>query len=264
MPSPFPGMDPFLEVPALWPSFHRGLISLLWMELNRLLPSRYVAGMNERIYMTASPKAMYPDAIIVKPTAKGKRGATKGIAVLECDPPLDIAFPPEEARESFLEIHLAADPGILVAVIEILSPANKTKGQDSREKYQEKQTMLLASATHLVEIDLLRGGEHSVALPRERLPDGTWDYVVCLHRGGWGNRFHAWPVPLPDRLPRFAVPLLDGDADLVVDLQSLVDRCYEAGQFERRLDYRQKCPPPLTKKRAAWIDQVLREKKLRK
>ncbi len=267
MPSPFPGMDPYLEEPTLWPSFHQGLISLLWMELNRLLPTRYVAGMSERVYMMAPTKTMFPDVIVAKPRRKEKRGATHSAAtaLLECDPSVEIDDTLGEVREVFVEIQSAADPGKLVAVLEVLSPANKRAGQEGRTKYLEKQAALLASTTHLVEIDLLRAGDHTVAAPHDRLPEESWDYLVCLHRGGQSGKHRVWPTPLPGRLPRFAVPLLNGDADVVVDLQSLVNRCYEAGMFERRLDYRHKCPlPALTKANATWFGRLLRAKGLRK
>ncbi len=39
MPPPFPGMDPYLEHPDLWPDFHNNLASEIQFALNRLLPS---------------------------------------------------------------------------------------------------------------------------------------------------------------------------------------------------------------------------------
>ena len=39
MPSPFPGMDPYLEAPSIWPDFHDALAAEIRGELNRTLPS---------------------------------------------------------------------------------------------------------------------------------------------------------------------------------------------------------------------------------
>ncbi|MCS6863297.1 MAG: DUF4058 family protein [Abditibacteriales bacterium] len=115
----------------------------------------------------------------------------------------------------------------------------------------------------MIEIDLLRTGAHTVALPRERLlRHRTWDYLVSLHRGG-GNRFEVWAFTLRQRLPRFSVPLANGDPDVVLDLQAVFDRCYDAGGYARRVDYRREPPTPLQGDDAMWADALLREKGLR-
>jgi hypothetical protein len=146
---------------------------------------------------------------------------------------------------------------------ELLSPTNKNPG-NGRDLYLEKQEELLGSKTHFIEIDLLRAGQHTVAVPPDGVQETEWDYLVCLHKGGWRNKFHVWAGPLAKRLPRFAVPLAGDDADVVVDLQALLNQCYDAGRFADRLDYRAECPPPLSRKNAKWLDEWLRKKKPRK
>jgi hypothetical protein len=224
-----------MEESALWPTVHNGLITYIADLLNRLMPSGYFAAIGERRSVGRPPK----------------------------DPTLGIEFPPTEHRESFVEIHLARKPGALVAVLEVLSPANKNHG-NGRELYLEKQEELLGSKSHLIEIDLLRAGQYTVAVPPDGVDEAERDYLVCLHKGGWANKFRVWPVPLPKRLPRIAIPLAGGDADVVVDLQSLLNQCYDAGRFVDRLDYRAECPPPLSRKNAKWVEELLRKKKLRK
>ncbi len=266
MPGPFPGMDPFLEDPDLWPSVHNRLITYLADTLNGLLPRRYVASIEERVVLAEPPQNRYPDVHIVRqPRRKKQSPAPDATAVvLAADPPLEIEFTPEEIRETFVRIELAREPGTVVAIVEILSPTNKSAG-DGRRQYLEKQQELLNSTTHLVEIDLLRAGQHTVAVPRGRLAEERFEYLVCLHQGGWQNKFHVWPIPLPDRLPRISIPLAGKDPDVVVDLQPLLEQCYDLGRYEQRLDYRKNCPPPpLPKENAKWMRQLLREKKLRK
>ena len=264
MPNPFPGMDPFLEEPALWSSVHNRLITYTADLLNRRMPAGYIATIEERVFLLEPPTSRYPDVHVVKNPRKrtGIAAGTSAVALMNADPAVEIDFPPSEFREPFIEIHLGRKPGTLIAVLEVISPTNKNPG-DGRDLYLEMQEELLGSKTHLLEIDLLRAGRHTVAVARDRLDGNGWDYLVCLHKGGWRNKYHIWPVPLPKRLPRIAVPLAGNDPDVVVDLQSLLNQCYDAGRFEDRLDYRNGCPP-LSRKNAKWVEDLLREKKLRK
>ena len=261
MPNPFPGMNPFLEKPARWQSFHQRFITYLADTIDSLLPEDYSADIGERVYVATPPKGMYPDAFVVKHARKKKKhpGMT---AVLEADPPLEVEYWAEQRHEPFIEVHMGLEPGKLISVIELLSPANKIPGK-GRKLYLRKQARLLRSTTHLMEIDLLRAGEHSVAVQRDGLPENGWDYVVCLHRGRSQTKFDCWPMSLAERLPRVNVPLSGDDADVVVDLQAVVNQCCESATG-RRIDYSKACPPPLSKKNAKWIDDLLRKKKLRK
>lgn len=265
MANPFPGMNPFLESPARWPSFHQRFITYLADAIDPLLPANYSADFGERNYVTTPPKGMYPDIFVVRHTRKRKE-AGRATAILEADPAVEVELSAEEVREPFIEIRMGGEPGTLVTVIELLSPANKTPG-DGRSLYRGKQEQVLASRVHLMEIDLLRAGQHTAAIPREALPANGWDYLVCLHRGDWRararDRFHYWAIALGDRLPRVNVPLAGEDADVVVDMQAVVDRCL-ATATGRRIDYTRDCPPPLSKKQARWVDELLRKRKLRK
>ena len=118
----------------------------------------------------------------------------------------------------------------------------------------------MGSAAHLIEIDLLRGGEHTVAASRHQLARrGLYDSLVCLSRGGRRFRFEVWARTIRDRQPRFAVPLRGDDPDVVLDLQPLLDRCYDAGAHARRIDYATDPVPPLTRADAEWVDILLRE-----
>lgn len=261
MANPFPGMNPYLELPARWQSFHHRFITYLADALDLLLPDDYSADIGERVYVATPPKGMYPDVFVVKHGRKKKEG-NGATAVLEADPPLKVEYWAEQRREPFIEVRMGPEPGKLVAVIELLSPANKLPGK-GRKLYLMKQSRLLRSTTHLLEIDFLRAGEHTVAVQRDGLPENGWDYLVCLHRGGSKTKFDCWPISLHERLPRVHVPLAGDDPDVVVDLQTAVNRCC-ATATGRRIDYSKECPPPLSKKDAKWLDDLLRKKKLRK
>ena len=54
MPSPFPGMDPYLESPTHWSDFHHRFISALSEAINDRLPDSYVARIDEHV-MAVTP-----------------------------------------------------------------------------------------------------------------------------------------------------------------------------------------------------------------
>jgi len=248
MPSPFPGMDPYLEHPALWPGVHQRLITYIADTLNAVLPPRYMADIGERLYVVQAERDIYPDAVVLKQSPTQTPSALRE---------------PEEIREVYIEILSVADQSRVVTVIEVLSPSNKMTGSEGRQLYLTKQREILSSQTHLIEIDLLQQGEHTVAPPREMLlRKGKWDYLVCLHRGGQRGRYEVWAITLRQRLPRIRVPLQDVDPDAVLDLQAVFNRCYDEGAYARRLNYRSEPPTPFVDKDAQWANALLRERGL--
>ena len=265
MPSPFPGMDPYMEHPALWPGVHQGLITFMWSALNSLLPSRYVASIGERLYVVQSERDIYPDVMVLEHPAapQSTQQHTVGASVT-MDPPWVVTLEAVEMREVFIEILAVGEESQVVTVIEVLSPANKTAGSEGHHLYLTKQHEILASQTHLLEIDLLRRGEPTIAAPRDSVRRrGQWDYLTCLHRGGQGQRYEIWAITVRQRLPRIAVPLAHGDADVALDLQAVFDRCYDEGAYARRIDYRHVPPVPLGEDDSRWADVLLRERELR-
>jgi len=100
--------------------------------------------------------------------------------------------------------------------------------------------------------------------------NGTTEiYTLSLHdalpisRGGKRNLCEVWPISLRQRLPRVALPLAEGDPDVVLDLQVLFTRCYDAGGFGRRIDYSRRPAEPLLEADADWADDLLSERGLR-
>src|SRR2546427_8972575 len=121
MPSPFPGMDPYLEHPALWPGVHQGLITYMQAVLNTLLPPGYVADIGERLYVVQPERSIYPDVIVVEhappPPAAPARGS---VAVAEAsDPAWILTIEPVEVREVFIEVLSMRDGEQVVTVIEV-------------------------------------------------------------------------------------------------------------------------------------------------
>jgi len=260
-------MDPYLEHPNFWRGVHHRLITYIADTLSAKLPKRYVADIDERLYVVEADRDLLPDVEVKrKPVAKRpdqqKRAARDGVA-LHSDPALRVSLEPETLPQGFIEIRLAGSAGRVVTVIEIMSPTNKAAGTQGRRQYRQKQRELLRSDLHLLEIDLLRGGRHTVAAPRQPLRQrAEWDCVTSLHRAA-ARECETWPVTLRQRLPRVAVPLCEGDADFVLDLQAMLNQCYDAGRYEEKIDYRREPPVPFAAEDAAWADALLREKGLR-
>ena len=155
-------------------------------------------------------------------------------------------------RLANVEVH-EAGTDILVTAIEILSPINKRPGRE-RQKYLRKRRELLRSEAHVMELDLLRGGERS---PLETpLPPAS--YYISLARTDSRPYVDVWAIQLEARLPVLPVPLSAPDPDVPLDLGAIVQAVYERGGYATRLDYRQPAPPPaLEAEQQAWVEQLL-------
>jgi hypothetical protein len=164
-------------------------------------------------------------------------------------------------HESFVEIRRRKGKDVrLVTSIEVLS-LSKTRGNPGREKYLEKQREVLDGQVHLVEIDLLRGGTHTSAVPRDlaRAKSGPFDYHVSIRRFDRPKEFCFYPIELPQRLPTIAIPLLPGDPDVTLDLQAAFDRAYEFGPYHKEVDYGEDpIVPALRPERQEWATALLK------
>jgi hypothetical protein len=124
----------------------------------------------------------------------------------------------------------------------------------------EKQREVLRSAIHLIEIDLLRGGEHTTPTSLEKIERkaGAFDYHVSVHRFDQPGRFFLYPWKIEDPLPEIAVPLLPRDGAVPLDLQEVFTRCYDTGPYARRVVYEaNRLVPPLGPERMQWLTQLL-------
>jgi len=166
-------------------------------------------------------------------------------------------FESDEVREVYLEILALREGERVVTTIEVLSYTNKAPGE-GRRLYLSKQQEILSSRVHLIEIDLLRSGEHTLAPPRRALlAKGRWDYVVSLHRGGRGERYEVWAIALRDRLPRILVPLGEREPDMVLDLQAVLDRAYDDSGYARSINHGEPPVVPLSAEDAEWAASLL-------
>ena len=227
MPSPFPGMDPYLEDEQLWPVFQHQLVASLYQVLLPGLVDRYRARIHQRTYVTEEP--LFTSVIR------------------------------QERQEEFIEVRQRGD-GRLVTLVDVASPINKTLSQ-GRAAYHETRRVARAQNASVVELDLCLQGQPLLDYSRDGLPE--WDYAVTVTRCTQPERYEIYTATLQKRLPRFRLPLASDDRDTVLDLQSAFARCYDQGGFGGHIDYHQDPNVELADDDRKWMDQLLKQAKLR-
>ncbi|MCB0063610.1 MAG: DUF4058 family protein [Caldilineaceae bacterium] len=260
----FPGMDPYLEAPTIWRGFHHALAEEIRKRLNANLSEKYYADVEvhttfEEVHL-GKAKPIVPDvAIVAQPTG------TAGVAVA----PVAVAEPAEGTAPvrravkvtpvTLRAVHIfITETDELITSIELLSPYNKR--EPGLAEYRRKRSTLLASNVHLVEIDLLRGGQRvGSEVQGEPLEDA--DYILLVNRGyeiNPGVWSDIWPVTLDQPLPQLPIPLDPPDLDVLLDMNAVVRTIYENAAYERRIDYREPVPAPaLRPETAKWVEQHL-------
>ena len=272
MPSPFPGMDPYLEAPHLWPGVHHSLIVCFLEDLQPKLPPEYVAVIERRMVVEPTGQRLVPDVSIMADDVLTPWLLREGVAVREGPPTRTEGRPPRplesfywiesddlEVPQGYLEIRTVGE-GEVVTVVEVLSPSNKTRGQ-ARDAYLDKQEALRQTSVNLVEIDLLRAGLHTVAAPA-RLLDPT-DYRVCIRLGHRSHGFALTDFSVRQPLRPLPIPLRPDTPTVPLDLPGALRRCYDTGGFAKQIDYGLPPEPPLADDEARWAEALLREKGIR-
>jgi hypothetical protein len=227
MPSPFPGMDPYLEDDKLWPTFQHQLVHCLYQILLPGLMDRYRARIAQRHYI--NEQALFTSVVR------------------------------DEHHEQLIEIRQRSD-GKLITLIDVASPANKTTS-GGRQAYLEKRREGRSSNSNLVEIDLVLQGQPMLDYAREGLPE--WDYAVTVTRSTQPERYEIYTATLEKRLPRFRMPLASDDRDTVVDLQAAFVRAFDQGSFAEQIDYEKDPSTRLSDANKIWLDERLRTAKRR-
>jgi hypothetical protein len=212
-------MDPYLETPALWADFHASFITYCSDALLDCLPDNFEARINEKVHLQE----------VVTPS-------------------LTIE---EETHERYIEILHRPDQ-TLVAVLELLSPANKE--EPGRSVYLAKRNALLYHPVHLVELDLLLKGQR---LPlEEELPPG--DYYALISRAEQRPICHVYAWTMRQPLPALPLPLLAPDPDVWIDLGAVFRTTYERARYGRSIDYADVPPIALDAERLAWVRERAR------
>ncbi len=252
MPSPFPGIDPYIEAQGFWPDFHASFITYLRDVLADELPTNYEARIDERVNLVELPaeklRRIKPDlAVSHVGQPAGVAVAPAGVATLE---PVTIPLViEEESHETYIEI-LRRPDRTLVTVIELLSPANKE--EPGRSLYLAKRNSLLCQPIHVVELDLLFGGQR---LPLSKdYPAGHYFALVARGDRRPDCQVYAWTVR--QAIPAIPIPLLPPDADVWIELGAVFATTYERGRYLRSLDYSGPIPNRIDPNDQDWLGET--------
>jgi hypothetical protein len=251
MPSPFPGMNPYLERDVASHDFHERFIILGAGMIGSQVRPNYIVKIDEHISIhelgDESRRLLGRADLGLTPTRWSADPAPGG-GLLEA--PARIRLPDVDVeREAFVEIRDRHSQE-LITVLELLSPSNKRAGPD-RDQYLAKRGQVLASPAHLVEVDLLRGGE---PMPARDRPDCV--YSVLVSRAEERPSADFWPIGLRAKLPVIRIPLRHPHPDATLDLQGLLQRVYNEAGYEFYI-YEGQPQPPLSAEDLAWAQGLV-------
>jgi hypothetical protein len=220
-------MDPYLE--RFWNNVQGSLVTYLADAFNDALPALYRATMRDRRVHSdlAAALTSYTDA----------------------------AYQDEPLTEYSVEIVDTKFGEKVVTAIEVLSPENKRPG-DGMQQFQRKQEEYRRAQVSRVEIDLLREGRRMFEFPSRLLSaDQVKPYYVTVCRGSGPGECELYAIDLREPLPVIAIPLRPPDADVMVDLQPLIEHVYRTGRFP--IDYDDASDPPLQGEDSEWAREWL-------
>lgn len=254
--SPFPGMDPYLESPAYWSDFHARFINYWCEALSDQISSDYEVRIDERVSLIETEvdriRRFRPDVAITRlpetrREASSPRAMGTGIATLEpITVPLIIE---EEASETYIQI-LHRDGRALVAVLELLSPANKE--EPYRSLYVTRRQSLLHQEVHLIELDLLVKGQRiPLGAP---YPSGQYFVLVADATPRPNCDVYAWT--LRHALPTIPIPLRAPDPPLRIDLAAVFATTYAKARYAQSIDYAEPPSIALPAEDAAWAREL--------
>jgi hypothetical protein len=254
MKSPFPGMDPYLE--RHWLDVHARLVTYAADQLNERLPRSLVARTEERIGIDSDEFAdilgTAPDVRVFEPGISDE--PTSGIAY---HAPIKLVVDVDPIKEHFIQIISVADER-LITVIEIVSPTNKLGS--GLEQFRTKRAQLIQAGVHMVEVDLVRRGNWRALLKPHHCPKSMLaEYRVTVRLASDRQTAYLYPAALRLPLPTILMPLRQGDAEVKMELQPLVEQVYTRGRYSETIDYRKPLEPPLNLEDAAWAEELIKQ-----
>lgn len=257
MPSPFPGMDPFIEG-QIWQDFHATFITVARETLMPQIRPNYVVNVEEYVYIAREPLesaiSIKPDVVISESDDRWpSRGVAGSMATVE---PMHLTLPVPDRIEQYYMVIRKRKRHQVVTVIELLSPWNKSS--EGRADYLHKRNNVFGVHAHLLELDLLRGGERLPTV--EPLP--TADHYAFLCRAERLPHVEVFAWRLQQRLPTIPVPLAGDDPDASLDLQDIFTTVYDRGGYDYALDYDLgEITPRLMGDNESWAEDVLRSRR---
>jgi len=259
MPSPFPGMNPYLENPELWSEVHSRLIVAIADAIAPQLRPKYRVAVEKRVYQMTDDNSVLvgiPDVVVGRSlTSTEKELSNIAVASPPAKPLIVNRTMLEEVREGYLEVR-EVGTGEVVTAIEILSPKNK-RSKERRKAYESKRQQVLSSLTHLVEIE--RNGEPMPILGNQIKSD----YRILVSRSESRPKAELYPFGLQKKIPTFLLPLCPSDREPLVDLQALIHGVYDRAGFDLAIDYTCEPVPPLAEADVVWANALLQQQGLR-
>lgn len=237
---PFPGMDPWLEHPALWPDVHDRLLAAICDEVTPLVAPKYYVALGRRTYLLQPDDIVFvgrPDVSVVSQRAP----AAVDVEIAVSD----------KVTENYLEVR-DVETGTLVTALEVLSPANKLHPVH-REDYERKRQRILDSRTTLIEVDFLRRG---APMPLARGGPES-DYRILVSRGWTRPRAQLYAFGIRQEIPTIPVPLQRGEEEPELPLNRVLQALYERARLDLRIRYDRPPDPPLAEDAAAWARRLL-------
>jgi len=256
MPSPFPGMNPYLEQADVWEDFHNDFIVRCREALNGQVGPNYIVKVETRLYvheLSEEERKFFGKADVglsITGTSRSTQGENSS-ATLPAPTELRLATVDVE-KQAWIDIRDRHDRRVVTS-LELLSPSNKKQGPD-RDDYLRKRNLLLISPIHFVEIDLRRGGRRPS--PPEIPP---CDYYALVSRREDRPRMGLWPIALRETLPTVPIPLSAPDPDARLDLQTVLHEVYDLAGYGKYV-YSETPDPPLGPEDAEWAKAILAAK----
>jgi hypothetical protein len=269
MPSPFPGMDPFLEVSPRWESFHAWFMRELarktlpkaqhlgcWIDVERSVYQREPSG--EIVLVGEPDQSVGVD--VASPAWNQPSPAPGAVALAEPKAIHEVALDPatlERVKQDYLVVRELGQFPRVLAVVEVLSPANKSGNYVAR--YREKRMKFLTSRAHFMEIDFLRAGANPSRQLFPELP-GTPYFILVARKTALGRNEEGFPLRLQDPLPVIGLPLGPPRPDLPLDLPSAFAAAYDLSIRPGSIRYAEEAPPepPLSAADASWVNELIR------
>ncbi|HWE01337.1 MAG TPA: DUF4058 family protein [Tepidisphaeraceae bacterium] len=254
MPSPFPGMNPYLEQEAVWQDFHQSFILMARAQLVPQVNAGYVVKAEEHIFiheLDADQRRPWGrPALALSGSDRDRGDQTVGSGSTAIAPAYVQIPSPNIDLEHHSVLTVRDRQNLeLITVIELLSPSNKA-GAD-RAQYIDKRQRYLMTGINRVELDLLRGG---MRLPFHGLAQCD-SYALVARREEQPNG-GIWPISIRQRLPVVPIPLRPPDGDAQLDLQDVLNRVYDDAGYENYI-YRTLPQPPSSGENADWSAQFV-------
>jgi hypothetical protein len=250
-------MDPYLEHPGLWEDVHTRLIVAIADALGPQVRPHYRVAVERRTYLAVFAPGEFelvgkPDVLIASPPgiAAPAPSATTAIGMV---PRVGELPMPDEVVERYLEVR-DVTTGEVITTIEILSPTNKLT-REGRRQYERKRLRILGSATHLIEIDLLRSGEPFPI--RVQNGDPVSSYRIVVSRAQQRPLADVYLFGLRDAIPDIPVPLRPGEAEPILRLNRILHDLYDRAGYEQVIDYRKPLDPAPVPEDGTWLAQLL-------